>query len=63
MWQLVAGKSHDGQAPLFCLSNKVTIEVIVRNVPIWAIEHPEDRKEIAIGFLLSMLVGRYPCSK
>jgi hypothetical protein len=63
LWQVVAAKTPNAQAPLFCLSSKVTIEVVIRLIPIWALEHPEDIKETSAGFLLSMLVSRYPCSK
>lgn len=63
MWQLVASKSPDGQAPMFCLPARVTNEAIIRQVPIWAIEHPEDADDTAIEFLLVMLKGCYPCNK
>jgi len=63
MWQVANEKSTDSKVPLFCLNHKATNEVIIRKVPIWAIEHPEDAKGSAIEFLISMLVGNYPCSK
>jgi hypothetical protein len=63
MWQLVASKSPDAQVPMFCLPSKLTDEVIIRQVPIWAIEHPEDANDTALEFLLVMLKARYPCGK
>ena len=63
MWQVANAKSTQAQVPMFCLNPKATNEVIIRKVPIWAIEHPEDSKGSAIEFLISMLVGTYPCSK
>jgi hypothetical protein len=63
LWQIVAASTPDAQAPLFCLTSNVPIEVVIRQVPIWAIEHPEELKHSAIEFLLSMLKSRYPCGK
>jgi hypothetical protein len=63
MWQVIAAKTPDAQAPLFCLTSTATNEVVIRQVPIWAIEHPEDSKAAAIEFLLSMLKSNYPCGK
>lgn len=63
MWQVVNEKSTQAQVPLFCLSAKSTNEIIIRRIPIWAIEHPEDAKGSAIEFLIVMLVGNYPCPK
>ena len=63
MWQVVNEKSTQAQVPMFCLDSKATNEVIIRKIPIWAIEHPEDAKGSAIEFLISMLVGNYPCPK
>jgi hypothetical protein len=63
MWQVANEKRTDAQVPLFCLNPKATNEAIIRRIPIWAIEHPEESKEPAIEFLLSMLVGSYPCQK
>jgi len=63
MWQVANEKSTEARVPMFCLTPKATNEVIVRKIPIWAIEHPEDTKGSALEFLLSMLVGNYPCSK
>lgn len=63
MWQVVNEKSTQAQVPMFCLNPKATNEVIIRRIPIWAIEHPEDAKGSAIEFLISMLVANYPCPK
>lgn len=63
MWQVVNERSTDSKVPLFCLNPKATNEVIIRKIPIWAIEHPEDAKGSALEFLISMLVGNYPCLK
>jgi hypothetical protein len=63
MWQVVNEKSSQAQVPMFCLNPKATNEIIIRKIPIWAIEHPEDTKGSAIEFLISMLVGSYPCPK
>ena len=63
MWQVVNEKSTQAQVPIFCLNPKATNEVIIRKVPIWAIEHPEDAKGSAIEFLILMLIGNYPCPK
>lgn len=61
MWQVANEKLPQAQVPMFCLNPKVTNEVIIRRIPIWALEHPEDAKGSAIEFLMSMLVGNYPC--
>jgi hypothetical protein len=63
MWQVANEKLPQAQVPMFCLNPKVTNEVIVRTIPIWALEHSEDEKGSAIEFLMSMLVGTYPCRK
>lgn len=63
MWQVVNGRSNQAQVPMFCLNLKATNEIIIRKIPIWAIEHPEDTKGSAIEFLISMLVVNYPCPK
>lgn len=63
MWQVANEKTTQAQVPMFCLNPKATNEVIIRKIPIWAIEYPEDTKGSAIEFLISMLVGNYPCSK
>lgn len=63
MWQIANEKSTLAQVPMFCLNPKATNEVIIRRIPIWAIEHPEDTRGTAIEFLISMLVGNYPCPK
>ena len=63
MWQVVNERSTEAQVPLFCLNSRITNEVIVRKIPVWAIEHPEDAKGSAIELLLSMLVGSYRCPK
>jgi hypothetical protein len=61
IWQIVAAKTPGAQAPLFCFADKVTTEDVIREIPIWAIEHPEERKNSAVELLLSMLKSRYPC--
>lgn len=63
MWQVANEKSTQAQVPMFCLNSKATNEVIIRRIPIWAIEHPEDARGSAIEFLLNMLVTNYPCPK
>lgn len=63
LWQVVNRRSTQAQVPLFCLNAKATNEVLIRKLPIWALEHPEDAKGSAIEFLIDMLVGSYPCSK
>ncbi len=63
MWQVANEKSAQAQVPMFCLIPKATNEVIIRRIQIWATEHPEDGKGSALEFLISMLVGSYPCPK
>ncbi len=63
LWQIVNEKLTGAQVPMFCLNPKGTNEIIIRKIPIWAIEHPEDAKGSAVEFLISMLVGNYPCPK
>ena len=63
LWQVANHQSAEAQVPMFCLDPKTTNEVILRKIPIWAIEHPEDVKGSAIEFFISMLVGNYPCPK
>ena len=63
MWKVVNQQSRQAQVPMFRLNLKATNEVIIRKIPIWAIEHPEDTKGSAIEFLISMLVGYYSCPK
>ena len=61
LWQVANVKSPEATVPLFCLGAKATHEVIIRRIPIWAAEHPEDLKGSALEFMMSMLVGSYPC--
>ena len=63
MWRVANEKSTQARVPMFCLNLKATNEIIIRKIPIWAIEHAEDTKGAAIEFLMAMLVGDYPCGK
>ena len=62
MWQLVDGDIPQAKVPRFCLKPTLTIEVIIRKIPIWAIEHPQAKKGAALELLLDMLIANYPCS-
>ena len=61
LWKAVAKRRGSNAYPGLCVPAKVTMEELVREIPVWLLRHPEDRKENAWVVLTAMIHERYPC--